>query len=132
MRDHTLRFVFYQVFACCLIVGTTLSYGAPLPLTDREWLFICQRNSQALKTGICEVHSVAMKKMSVPIRYGLPAGPGPCEPTYVYRMLFFPHAEMFVEGGGVPITNRTTEEVLICNKCKDAEKNYLLHVDKTE
>lgn len=78
------------------------------------------------------MHNIAMKKTRVPIRYGLPAGPGPNEPTYVYRMLFFPHAESFSEGGCVVIPNRITEEVLICDKCKIAEKNYLLHADNTK
>ena len=132
MHDHSFRLAMHYVLACCLILGTAHCFGAPLPLTDREWLFICQRNSEALKTGICEVHKVAMKKVAVPIRYGLPSGPGPNEPTHVYRMLFFPHAEMFAEGGCIPIAKQTTEEVLICAECRRAEENYLLHVEKTK
>ena len=113
----------------CLVALTAASYGEPLPLSDREWVFICQRSGEALKSGVCEVHNVAMKKTPAPIRYGLPAGPGPNEPTYVYRMIFFPHAQSFVEGGCIPMPNRTTEELYICGKCQSAEKSYLLQTN---
>lgn len=94
-------------------------------VSDSEWQRLLELNAKARETGICEVHNTKMEKKEALIRWGLPPPPGPDEPSYIYRMKNFPHAEEFVEGGCIlPIEKKETERKHICQDCQKAEKEW--------
>ncbi len=114
-----------HLFAALLFLSLSSPvFSTPPPsLTEKEWLVICERNRAAQESGVCEVHGTKMDKTAVPIRYGLPAIPN--EPSYVYRLLCFPHAAKFEEGGCIVIPGRENQDIYLCKSCVTAESQYL-------
>lgn len=69
-------------------------------------------------TDVCSVHHLPLKKDQVKIRYGLlyiPAG------RYEAREKSFPNANSYVSGGCI-VQEEKSEEVVYCDKCREAER----------
>src|SRR5690606_31296337 len=92
---------------------------------EAQWKKLAERANKANETGVCPVHEMKMTKTEVPIEYGLPAPPGPNQPTPLQRAQLFPFARKFVLGGCVPIDKETHTQIFVCSSCLTAEKQWL-------
>ena len=80
---------------------------------------------KAQRTGICNIHHVAMKKMLVPISWGLVEfSIGPLPST---EIRFFPHAREYVNGGCEIDPARLNAKVstYVCPECQRAEWQWI-------
>ncbi len=100
------------------VLGSFLAEAVAAP-SEEEWKAMMAAHQNALKSGICEIHSVKMTKTEVPIRWGMELPPGPDEPTPVQRMQLFPNYREFVSGGCCKIEGVKSEKIWICSVCKE-------------
>ncbi len=70
---------------------------------------------------ICEVHGKQMKRMMLPLSYGLPPRD---EELREARARLFPHAWTYLLGGCVVDMDRPEAEALVCEECRSAEREW--------
>jgi hypothetical protein len=87
----------------------------------------CATRDARDKDPICGVHQIAMETRTVPIHYGLRAGPD--REFAAARATDFPHAPTFV-GGGCMVGREKSALVWACPSCEAARDAWLAgHLD---
>lgn len=84
-----------------------------------------QNDSNLERREDCPIHGVALKRRSVPIRYGRRGSSLKLAPHYLAaRQALFPHCDEVV-GGGCIVRDVKRKSIMICPNCCAARDQWL-------